>query len=124
MFEDAVNAAYAINPEGSILASAQTAGALPGVQPKLITAFVQAKAEQAQHEANGPLAGAPAPTTTTSFFQLLKPCRHGFGTRRHRLGPPTIIDEPDWGQPLEGEEPSLVTTAPLPFFVLRVPRIA
>ena len=74
MLEDAVNAAYAINPEGSILASAQAADALPvgtGVQPKPSTAFLRAIAEQAKQEAYGPLAGAGAPTPTASASSAL-----------------------------------------------------
>ncbi len=37
------------------------------------------------------------------------------------LGPPTIVDEPDWGQPLEGEGPSMATTAPLPLLSSEFP---
>ncbi len=69
MFEDAVNAAYAISPEGSILASAQAADALlvgSEVQPDPCTAFPQAMEAQTPKQAHGALAGFGVPTPHAS----------------------------------------------------------
>ena len=85
MFEDAVNAAYAINSEGSILASVQAADALPagtGVQPKPITAFLQAAAEQQSMDPAGHLRERGLRRRRIQLLQLLTPYQRRAGARR------------------------------------------
>ena len=83
MFEETMNAASAITPEGSVLAPIQAANVLPAgarAHPTPVSVFLQAKAEhslqEAEQETCGQLAESSAPIQAT-----------------------TIVDEPDWGLP-------------------------
>ncbi len=85
-----------------------------GVQPKPSTSFPQARAELAELESYGPLAGAGAPTPTPSASSASQAMPTMNWDSTPSCSPPTLVDEPDWGQPPDGGEPNMATSAPLP----------